>query len=560
VKAAFLLSSAAAAILIVSPAVADAAAPDTVFVNGQVYTGNGWAQSLAIGDGKIVATGSNAAVKKLADATTRIVDLKNQTVLPGIADMHVHPTMAGATTLECSITQGANAKTFFDAVEACAKAKQPGEWIKGGQWQAASIGADSLNKAALDRVSPNNPVVLVDISGHSDWANSKALEIAGITRDTPNPTGGIIERDANGEPTGILRESAKELVRAHVPPLSAEQTASSLKAALDILLSEGVTTLTDAMVVKETLLAYDTLAARGELKQNIVGCITYKRAADFEDLIANRQSYARPNFRPDCVKVFMDGVPTDSHTAAMLEPYAAGQHNAPPRGLLLIPAEELNPAVTRWDKLGLTVKFHAVGDWAVRVALDSVEAARKANGPNGPHHEIGHLTFIAPADIGRAKPLDATWEFSPYLWYPTVINEDITKAVGEERLKRVWPLREGFASGANVIAGSDWPIVPEGNPWLAIETSITRKAPGGSGEAFGGAEAITLKQAFDMFTINAARQMGEGDKRGSIEAGKIADFIITDKNPFKIPVTSIHTIKVQQTYTGGEKVFDRSAK
>ncbi|HWL46660.1 MAG TPA: amidohydrolase [Sphingomonadaceae bacterium] len=560
-KAARLLST-AAAFFLVTPGFAQAKAPDTVpdtvFVNGQVYTGGGWAEALAIGDGKIIATGTNAAVRTLADSHTRIVDLNNRTVLPGLADMHVHPPHAGMAALECRIAQGADATTFLNAVSACVKAKQPGQWITGGQWQAASIGDASLNKAALDRVSPDNPVVLVDISGHSYWANSKALQIAGITRDTPNPTGGIIERDAAGEPTGILRENAKDLVQAHVPPPTAEQTTASLKIALDILLSEGVTTLTDALLVKETLLAYDALADRGELKQNVVGCITYKRAPDFEDLIAHRQSYARPNFRPECVKVFMDGVPTDSHTAAMLEPYAGGQHNAPPRGILLIGADELNPAVTRWDKLGLTVKFHAVGDWAVRTALDAVEAARKANGPNGPHHEIGHLTFVSPEDIGRATALNATWEFSPYLWYPTVINEDITKAIGPDRLERVWPLREGFASGANVIAGSDWPVVPDGNPWLAIETSITRKAPGGSGEAFGGGEAITLQQAFDMFTINAARQMGEADKRGSLEAGKIADFIVTDKNPFKIPVTEIHTVQVQQTYTGGEKVFDRS--
>ncbi|HVW70866.1 MAG TPA: amidohydrolase, partial [Steroidobacteraceae bacterium] len=413
------------------------ASPATEFVNGQIYTPTGWARAMAVDGDHIVALGTVADVSAKAGAGARIVDLGGRTVLPGLADMHVHPLHAGFSARRCQIAQGVSGEQLLSTLADCVKAKKPGEWIIGGQWEAISLGKTPLTKETLDRVSPNNPVLLTDISGHSRWANSRALAIAGVSRDTPNPAGGIIERNAHGEPTGVLRESAATLVDSHVPRPTPEENASALKYALDTLLSQGVTSLADAIVLRETLVAYDTLADHGELKQRVLGCIAYKHAPDFEELVSHRQSFARPNFRPDCVKVFMDGVPTDSHTGAMVEPYADTRKSAPDRGLLLVPPAELNPAVTRWDKMGLVVKFHAAGDQAVRSALDAVEAARKSNGMGGPRHMIGHNTFITAADMPRAKALNATWEFSPYLWYPQPITDDITKAVGAERMKRV---------------------------------------------------------------------------------------------------------------------------
>ncbi|MFD2501177.1 amidohydrolase family protein [Rhizorhabdus histidinilytica] len=185
-------------------------------------------------------------------------------------------------------------------------------------------------------------------------------------------------------------------------------------------------------------------------------------------------------FRTDCVKMYEDGVPTESHTAAMIDPYepgADGHLHEPARGMLLVGPATLDPLLTRLDKMGITVKFHAAGDQASRTALDAIAAARKANGPDGPMHEVGHLTFVNPADLARAKAIRATLEFSPYLWFPSPINDDIIKAIGEERIKRVWPVREGIDSGALVIAGSDWSVVPSANPWIGIETLVTRRAP-----------------------------------------------------------------------------------
>lgn len=555
--------------VITLPCAAAAATPgssaDTVFFGGHVYTPSGWHEAVAIKDGRIVATGGDAAIRKLMQSSTQAIDLHGRTMLPGLYDMHVHPLMAGnGVEGQCRIEQGANATRLLEVVAACVKAEQPGKWVTGAQWQASSMGATPITRQTLDAVSPNNPVMLFDISGHSLWVNSKALQVTGITRDTADPEGGIIERNASGEPTGILRETARQIVMQHLPPPTAQENIAALRNGLDRLLAMGITGLVDAMVMRDELVAYAALADMGGLHQHVQACIAYtvtgKPVPGADELIAHWRTYARENFHPDCVKVFADGVPTESHTAAMLGPYADDQPNAPQRGMLLMDPATINPAVARWDKAGLTVLFHAAGDNAVRASLDAIEFARKANGMGGPRHQVGHCTFISHEDMPRAKALNASFEFSPYLWYPSPINDDIIKAIGPERIERVWPLREGIESGALIVAGSDWAVVPEPDPWLAIETSITRKAPGGAGATFGPAEAITLRQALDVFTINAARRLGVDDRFGSLEPGKQADLVIVDRNPFEIPATSIHEIKVEQTYINGLLVFQRDAK
>jgi predicted amidohydrolase YtcJ len=420
----------------------------------------------------------------------------------------------------------------------------------------------------LDRVAPTNPVLLYDISGHSAWVNSAALQIAGIARGTAATDNGVIEHDAAGDTTGVLRETATAMVSDKIPPASPEIQARALKMGLDTLLAYGVTELTDAMVGKDLLTAYDTLYDHGELVQRVRGCIVYGmelgKGQAFEDVLAHRADYARPLLRTDCVKVFMDGVPTESHTAAMLEPYATGNGDvakdpARVRGILKLKPAELDPLIARLDRMGISVKFHSVGDWASQVALDAIEQARAANGPNGPHHDIGHLTFIRAEDIARARRLGVTLEFSPYLWFPSAINDDIIKAIGPARIARVWPVREGVVSGALVVAGSDWEVVPSANPWIAIETLVTRKAPDHArgDETYGPDEAVTLRQAIDIFTINGARQMGNDRDLGSLETGKIADFIMLDRNPFRIPISEVHKVVVNRVFVAGREVFHR---
>ena len=547
----------------------DVGEADLILTNGQICTENGTAEAIAIGKrGVIVAIGDADMVDRYKSSDTTVVDLDGDTVLPGLHDVHVHPS--SGYPRGCNFPQGSTLKKIQETIAECAKGKKKGEWITGGQWDAASLGK-MPERQMLDNVSPDNPVVLRDISGHSTWANSLALEMSGVTRDTPDPAGGIIEREKNGDPTGVLREAASRLIRYTDKPPTPEETRTALAWSLNKMLSYGITSLTDAAVGEDLAQAYAELADAGKLKQRVRLCFMWKPdpvygtggGDEASSIIAKRNLYARDRVCPDCVKMFLDGVPTDSHTAAMVEPYAdvvAGRDDeASRKGLLLIPPNTLNKAVTKFDAMGLTVKFHAAGDAAVREGLDAIEAARLANGFSGQHHNVGHCSFVQMSDIRRARDIAATFEMSPYIWYPNPIIADIAKAIGPERMKRWTPVKDAIDSGALVVPGSDWAVVPSVNPWIAIETLVTRQKPGGGGETLGAAEKITLKQAMDLFTVNSAKQMGNADKTGRIEPGMLADLIVVDRNPYEIPITEVHNINVEKTIINGEVVYNRAA-
>ena len=547
-----------------SVGLASSPAADLILKSGDIYTPSGWVQALAVQKGVIVALGDNAAVTPYQSDKTRVIDLKGAAVVPGLHDMHVHPLGAGQQHDRCNFKQGSSAREVVETVKACAAKRAKGEWITGGQWDAASFGKQPVHRSLLDPVSPDNPVVLTDISGHSVVANSKALQLAGITASTPNPPGGIIERDAKGEPTGVLRESATGLVRGIVPAPTAEQNIKALSWSLSYMLSQGITSYTDAGLDDAGLQAYAALADQGLLKQRVRGCIMWRpmsfdsHRASAAEVIDSRHLYERERFKPDCIKIVLDGVPTDGHTAAMLDNYAdsaAHPDEARAKGLLMVPPGALKQAVTDFDTRGLTVKFHAAGDAAVRAGLDAIEAARSANGFSGLLHDVGHNSFVHMSDIARGRAIGATFEMSPYIWYPNPIIPDIAQAIGPERMKRWIPVKDALDSGALVVPGSDWPVVPSVNPWIAIETLVTRQKPGGGGEELGAVEKITLQQAFELFTVNSAHQMGNAGKTGSIRKGLLADLLVLDRNPFKIPVTQIHDTHVRKVFINGELVY-----
>ena len=526
---------------------------DMILTNGEIRTADGWVETMALRDGVILAMGDEAAVRAMAAPGARIVDLAGRTVLPGLHDMHVHPLSGGMAAMQCQVNPDGDIDEALQTVAACVAEKSPGEWITGRAYEPAALGV-TPTKEMLDSVAPDNPVQLTDVSIHSSWVNSAALELAGIDRDTPDPEGGIIERDANGEPTGVLRESASRLVGRLVPPASREQSAQALGSAVDYILSFGITSFEDALVSGSVAQAYADLADSGKSLPYVRGCLV----AGDQSLIESRQIYARASFSPSCVKVLTDGVPTDSHTAAMLEDYAdarAGQGHDNDRGMLFIESDTLEQQVIRHDAMGLTVKLHAAGDAAVRQSLDAIEAAREANGLTGILHDVSHNSFVAPEDLARAAQIDAVLEFSPYIWFPSPIVTGITQAVGEERMERFTPVREALDAGVFAVVGSDWNVVPSINPWLAMETLVTRRAPGATGGLQVGApEAISIEEAFDMFTINAARQMYRSDKVGTLEPGKIADLIVIDRNIFEVPIETVHQTKVLATMLAGEFV------
>jgi predicted amidohydrolase YtcJ len=542
---------------------AETLAADLILDHADIYTPSGWAQAMAIRDGVILATGTSASVAPYRSASTRTIDLKGEAVLPGLHDLHVHPLMAGQTQLQCMFAQGSPLAQVQSALAECVGKHARGEWIVGGQWDAASLGT-APDRKALDKVAPDNPVAFTDISLHGLWVNTKALQLAGITAKTPDPPGGIIERDANGEPTGVLRESAGGLVRQHIPAYTPEQNVQALSWSMQRMLSFGITSFTDALVDDAGLRAYATIADRGALKQRVRGCMAWSRSlltggsSQDQDYIALRNLYARDRFAPTCIKILLDGVPTDGHTAAMVEPYAdvRDPKDVRARGLLMVPPRTLNRTLTALDAQGFVVKMHAAGDAAVRAGLDAIAAARKANGFSGQLHEVAHNSFVQMSDIRRARNIAATFEFSPYIWYPNPIIPEIEKAVGAERMQRWIPVKDALDAGALVVAGSDWSVVPSVNPWIAIETLVTRQKPGGGGEMLGASQRISLEQAIALFTVNAARETGDRTKIGTLERGMLADLVVLDRNPFKIPVTDIHDTRVTMALINGETVYE----
>ncbi len=548
---------------------------DLILHSGSIYTPDGMVEAMAIHQGVILDVGPDDAILKLRTSETTLIDLAGRTAVPGIHDMHVHGLFAGLEQTQCGFPQAAAPEAIRDRVAVCVKAAQPGDWVAGGNWVAAVFKPGEQTKAFLDAVSPNNPVILSDESHHSIWVNSLALEAAGINRDTLNPPGGIIERDASGEATGLLRETATNLVESIIPRPSEAARRAALELSTGQMLSFGITTFLDASIREENIAVYGALAREGIIKQRVRGCIVWEtssnswRAGGYElaeRLIAERHLHEGGRYKLDCIKLFLDGVPTESKTGAMLAPYlstnghghAHGPHASDERGLLMIDDDLLNKAVARFDRQGLNVKFHAAGDRAVRQALNAVEYARSVNGWGGPQHHVAHSTFVDSMDIPRGRDLRMAWEFSPYIWYPTPIaSVDIMKVVGEERMQRWVPIRDAVESDALVVAGSDWSIVPSVNPWLALETMVTREIPGGSDENLGLGQAVDLETAFRIMTENGATLMGHRDRVGSLEVGMLADIAVLQKDPFQIPIRSLHDMQVDMTIIEGEVVYER---
>lgn len=534
---------------------------DIIYINGEIITPHGQREAIAIKDGIIVAVGSGDEIKTVAGTNAKTIDLAGNTLMPGLYDMHIHTFFAGRAMLSCRFAQGARAAEIVAAVKACVARSKPGEWIMGGSWVGAAFKPGEQHKRLLDKVAPNNPVLLDDESLHSIWVNSRALEIAGITRDTKDPPGGVIDRDSKGEPIGILREIASRDMEKFLPPVSVADQEAAIKAATDEMLSLGIIGFADASVRSESIVGMMNYAKSGGLKQYARGCIVWgPNSGGSENLIPTRNSYAVGRLQFDCVKMFLDGVPLEGRTAAMLEPYVPTKGNVHAhgndKGMLLIETAKLNAAVAEFDRQGINVKFHAAGDAATRQAADAIAFARKANGAIGSRHDIGHNTFVDQADVSRGRTTPFTWELSPYIWWPTPITSvDIAAAVGAERMKRLWPMRDVLDSGSNVVIGSDWPVVPSANPWIAIETLVSRQVPGATGDPINAGQRITRQEAIDIMTRNGAAHMGRLDRGGTIEVGKMADFIIIDRNPLTAPLGEIHKTKVLKTVIAGEEVY-----
>jgi len=536
---------------------------DLVLRNGGIYTVDAerhWAEAAAVRDGVFVAVGAAAEVEPLVGPETRVIDLAGGMALPGFHDAHVHPLSGGLALLGCNLAESKSVEAIIEKVTGCATAGGDG-WLQGYNFDLSLFGQDGPHKSLLDAIDSERPIILWAADGHSAWVNSGALERAGITAATPDPDLGLIERDADGSPSGTLRETAQELVRAVIPAPGLGDNFNDLRAGVRHLNSVGVTSFIEASVGEPRYAAYQALAAAGLLTARVVTSLTYEGGyggqdgEEFERVLEIRGVYESGRLNNGAVKLFLDGV-LEGETAALVDPYLGmdGQ-----RGDLIFEPEALNRAVTRFDAMGLQVHMHAVGDRAVRAGLDAVEAARLANGPSDNRHHIAHLQLIHPDDIPRFAALGVTANFQAlWAWPDKYITELNLPVVGAERVNRMYPIASVLRAGGRVVGGSDWDV-SSANPLDAIETAVRRQNPDADdGPVLNEDERVSLADMIDAYTIDGAWLMHQADLTGSIEVGKRADVVVLDRNIFDGPPTAINEARVVTTLLDGETVWPRA--
>ena len=541
---------------------------DTVLTNGKIYTVNPeqpWTEAVAIKDGKYSYVGDSAGATPYVGEGTKVIDLQGNMAMPGINDAHVHPVMGATTFLyHCRFPIQSGPDEIAEVLRGCVE-KDPGaEWIIGGQWGSGFFQQYEIESPRewLDAITGDIAVALDDDSHHNAWFNSKALELASISRATSDPAGGSIGRNADGEPNGLLFETAARLGGKAIPDWTPEQYVMAVQEVMRLAAGFGVTGLKDAGAYETTALAaYQKVDELEGLSLHVAASIRtpYGPRAeplDISEIERIHASYTAPHLHTGFVKIFLDGVPTPARTAAMLAPYLPDEtHGDQFAGKLHVGPKMLATDLVALDEKGFTVKMHAAGDRSVRVGLDAIEAARKANGFSGLLHELAHAGYIDPVDLPRFAALNAVADISPVLWHPSPVIDAVISAVGS-RGEYYFPVRDLLDSGALVVAGTDWPaIAPTMNPWVGIEALVSRRDPSGQMEGqFWAEQAVTLQEAIKIYTLNSAQALRLDEQTGSVEVSKSADFIVLDRNLFEIPIADVSETLVRMTFFEGRLV------
>ena len=533
-----------------------------VLAGATVWTGTGdlvKPGTVAVDGGRIVAVRPGSD-QDLVRRASQILHLDGHTLLPGFQDAHVHPTHGGLRRIHCDLTGAATDGPGYAAVVAeYARSHPDAAWITGGGWNMPHFAGGVPRRETLDAVIPQRPVFLINADGHGAWVNSRALEIAGVTAATPDPGDGRIERDPDGTPTGTLHEGAMDLVSRLVPETGKDELVAALAEAQRYLHSLGITAWTDAWVVPAELDAYQSLADAGQLTARVTAALWWDRDRGLEqidDLLAQRAATHGDRLIASTVKIMQDGV-VENATAAMLEPYFdLSGARADGRGLSFVAPDLLGEAVTRLDALGFDVHVHAIGDRAIREALDAFAVARARDGAGGGRHTIAHVQVVHPDDLPRFAALDVVVNAQP-LWARNEAQmTDLTLPVlGPQRSAWQYPWASLLRGGARLAFGSDWPVSTP-DPLKGIAVAVNRVDPNTSAEPFLPEQRLTLDEALAAATRGSAYLHRLDDQSGTIAVGMAADLAAVDAPLFGPDACPVADARVAMTMVGGEIVHE----
>lgn len=584
----FLIASLLAVSLLLTHCFAAESDADRVFRNGVVFTSDARgsvAEAVAIREGRIVYVGSNEGVAAFIGPSTKITDLKGGFLMPGLIDGHMHPLEGGLTLEGCNLHyESLTVAQLQERVQACldnTKNQEPDGWLEVVSWFQESMRPAGVktSRATLDVLKTSRPIIVRSSFGHTVLADSRALALAKITKDTPDPPGGKIWRDADGNPTGLLEDAAFAVFSTLVPKPTAEENIAAAKAAQKALAGQGVTSFLDAVGAPADLAAFTAVQASGKLsvRAHFAPLIMVEERSDPEKAVAKivafRKQYdqgaiqAKPGITVRNAKIFLDGViAAPALTGAMIEPYRMNVGTAEnPRWLdgqsrgpdVYFPPKPLAEILVRLARAGIDPHMHADGDGAVRAGLDAVEAMRKEIGGADIRPALAHCEIVAPADFGRFKSLDTMPVLSMQWEKRAGDTVGLTNYFGLERMKILEPSGLLAAAGARIAFGSDWPV-DELDEWFALKVGVTRtNAPSAPPEyqgRLGEDPGLSREAVLRAATINAAYELHEDDVTGSVEVGKFADLIVLDRNPLKIPAEDIANTKVVETVVGGRTV------
>ena len=560
---------------------------DLILINGKIFNGKYLSpasekstdlrpqteDSLVSQGGKIVFVGSRQGALAYKTARTQLIDLNGLLVLPGFHDCHVHLCEGGIEMSGCLLNGSRSKQAALDKLKDYAekhrhdaKNQKDAEqrWLYASGLPLPAVANNPLTKIDIDKIESLRPVIIYSEDAHSLWLNSRAMHKTKINAKTKTPPAGVIERDRTGNPNGAIREEAMALVEKEMPATPLKDRTAALSKAVRLANSLGITSIQDANTKEQFMTAYYELARKNQLNLKVVAALPVHVSddeKDFDHLEQLRKKYSIGNFQATSAKIFADGV-IETHTAAMLEPYFVDGSSGTDKGTLNYTEAQLKAAVIALDKRKFQVHIHAIGDRAVRAALDAFAAAKSINANADYHqhrHQIAHLEVVQKVDLPRFNALGVIANFQPYwAFYDPYMTELTAPVLGPTRMQLLYPLHSILATGAHLAAGSDWSVSTL-SPLKAMQIAVTRQAPGKPfAKTLLKEECVSLPEILAAYTTGGAYANHSETSTGVLEVGKAADLIVLDQNIFAIAPANLGQAKVLKTFVDGKLVYDRS--